>query len=107
MNNAAPVLLHRGPLLILFAGTPFAPHGDVEHAHSARIDVDVFDCRGWSGYGVHLDVLGGRADVQAASDVQTTSQRRWHRIAGPTSRAVTSRAMPASAVTRSLLTIFR
>ena len=23
MNNAAPVLLHRGPLLILFAGTPF------------------------------------------------------------------------------------
>ena len=69
--------------------------GDVEHAHSARIDVDVFDCRGWSGYGVRLDVLGDRADdVQAASDVQATSQGRRHRIAGSTSRAVTSRAMP-------------
>ena len=73
--------------------------GDVEHAHSARIDVVVFDCRGWSGYGVRLDVLGDRADVQAASDVQTTSQGRWHWIAGRTSRAVTSRAMPVSAAT--------
>ena len=50
--------------------------------HSTRIDVDVFDCRDWPGYGVRLDVLGDRADdVQAASDVQTTSQGRWPRIA--------------------------
>ena len=63
--------------------------GDVEHAHSARIDIDVFDCRGWSGYGVRLDVLGDRADdVQAASDVQTTSQGRSPRIAERTSRIV-------------------
>src|SRR5438105_14510862 len=53
--------------------------GDVEHAYSARIDVDVFGCRGWPGYGVCLDVLGDRSD-----DVQTASQRRSQRIACPT-----------------------
>src|SRR5436190_8254232 len=106
MNITAPVLLHRGRYWYCSLARRLHRMGDVEHAHSARIDVDIFDCRGWPGYGVHLDVLGGRADLQAASDVQATSQGRWHRIAGPASRAVTSRAMPVSAVTRSLLTIF-
>ena len=54
--------------------------GDVEHAHSARIDVDVSDRCGRPGHGVRLDVLGDRAP--AASDVRATSQGRWHRIAG-------------------------
>src|SRR3954447_25300131 len=86
MNKAALVLLHRGRYWYCSLARRLHRMGDVEHAHSARIDVDVFNCRGWSGYGVHLDVLGDRADLQAASDVQATSQGRWHRIAGPTSR---------------------
>ena len=58
--------------------------GDVEHAHSAPIDVDVFDCRGWLGYGIRLDVLGDRAnDVPATPDAETTSQGRSPRLAVP------------------------
>src|SRR2546429_8437769 len=106
MNITAPVLLHRGRYWYCSLARRLHYMGDVEHAHSARIDIDVFDCRGWPGYGVCLDVLGDRSD-DVRADVQTTSQGRWHRIAGPTSRAVTSRATRGVCRDRSSFKIFR
>jgi hypothetical protein len=68
--------------------------GDVEHAHSACVDIDVLDCRDCSGCSFRLDVLGDRTDdVQAAPDVGTSSPGQSSRIAGLTPRTVTFRAI--------------
>ena len=76
--------------------------GNVEHVHSARTDVDVFDRCGESGNSTGLDVLGDR--VPATSDIQ--AQRRWHRLAGWNCRHQ-ARATPDDGYDRTPFTIFR
>jgi hypothetical protein len=97
-ERGGPGVVTPAPLLISSVARRLLRLGDVEHAHSTRIDVDVFDRRGWLGYGIRLDALGTRADVHAAPNIEIASQGRSHRIAGPASRAFMSRAVCAATV---------